>query len=34
VFVFDDYAENIQENQVKTSILASVSRFFSNEGPI
>jgi hypothetical protein len=34
VFVFDDYAENIQQNQVKTAILATVSRFFSNEGPV
>jgi hypothetical protein len=31
VIVFDDYAENIQENQVKTTILASCSRFFSKE---
>ena len=33
MFVFDDYAENIQQNQVKTAILATVSRFFSNEAP-
>ena len=33
MIVFDDYAENIQQNQVKTTILASFSRFFSNESP-
>jgi hypothetical protein len=31
VIVFDDYAENIQQNQVKTAILATVSRFFSKK---
>jgi len=32
VIVFDDYAENIQQNQVKTTISAPFSRFFSNKG--
>jgi hypothetical protein len=34
VIVFDDYAENIQENQVKTAILASFSGFFPKKTPI
>jgi hypothetical protein len=33
VIVFDDYAEKIQQNQVKTSIFPTVSRFFSKKGP-
>ena len=32
MFVFDDYAENIQQNKVKTAILTAISRFFSNRG--
>jgi len=32
VFVSEDYAEINQQNQVKTMILAHVSRFFSNQG--
>ncbi len=31
MIVFDDYAENIQQNQVKTTIFAPFSRFFSSE---
>ena len=34
MIVFDDYAENIQENQVKTALLASFSGFFSKKRPI
>ena len=30
MIVFDDYAENIQQNQVKTAISAPFSRFFSS----
>jgi hypothetical protein len=33
VIVFDDYAENIQQNQVKTAISAPISRFFSKKSP-
>ena len=33
MFVFDDYAENIQQNQVKTAIFAQFSRFFSRISP-
>ena len=34
MFVFDDYAENIQQNQGKTAILAAISRFFSRQSRI
>ena len=33
MIVFDDYAENIQQNQVKTAILAAISRLFFEENP-
>jgi len=34
VFVSEDYAEIIRQNQVKTMILAQVSGFFSNQGRV
>jgi hypothetical protein len=34
LFVPEDYAEIIQQNQWKTIVLARFSRFFSNPGPL